>query len=139
MNFKPVSAKNAEYYTWGGKCDACFLLKGDDIHVIQERMPPGSAEIAQVHLKSRHHFYALRGELTMANASAAATIPAGHAVFIEPNVPHRATNESAEDVEFLVIPCPPSHGDRLDCETRIRLTRERVSRRRAPNGNTLQG
>jgi len=44
MNLKPISAKNAEHYTWGGKCDGCFVLKGDDIHVIQERMPPGSAE-----------------------------------------------------------------------------------------------
>jgi mannose-6-phosphate isomerase-like protein (cupin superfamily) len=116
MCFRTISTETAEHYTWGGTCDGWFLLKGETVHVIQERMPPGAAEVMHCHRKSRQLFYVLRGTLTMANATSSARVPAGQVVVIEPNVQHRATNESAEDAEFLVISCPPSHGDRFNCE-----------------------
>ena len=110
---KPISKDNAEHYTWGGNCDGWFLLKSDDVHVIQERMPAGAAEIAHFHRKARQLFYVLRGELTMKFDSAATKIAAGQSLVIEPTTVHQAVNESGEDVEFLVVSCPPSHGDRF--------------------------
>jgi mannose-6-phosphate isomerase-like protein (cupin superfamily) len=117
MDFQVISTNAAEHYTWGGRCDGWFLLKGEAIHVIQERMPPGTAEVMHFHRQSRQVFFVLRGNLTMGNASSSVTIPAGHALVIEPNTEHRASNESTAEVEFLVISCPPSHGDRFDCES----------------------
>lgn len=116
MDFKPISPESAEHYTWGGNCDGWYLLRESGIHVIQERMPPGATEVLHLHYHSRQLFYVLRGTLRVANPSSSVAIPAGYAVVIEPNIPHRATNDSTELVEFLVISCPPSHGDRLDCE-----------------------
>lgn len=113
MKFMPISTETAEHYVWGGNCDGWFLLKEDTISVIQERMPPGSTEVMHLHHRSRQLFYVLSGELTMETASARTTIPAGHALAIEPNVAHCAVNESSEAVEFLVISSPPSHGDKV--------------------------
>ena len=111
-----ISTKTAEHYTWGERCDGWFFLKNEDIHVIQEKMPTGAVEAMHFHRKARQLFYVLRGELTMCTQSGSVVIPASHAVTIEPSVQHQARNESREAVEFLVISCPPSHGDRVNCE-----------------------
>jgi mannose-6-phosphate isomerase-like protein (cupin superfamily) len=110
---KPISKDTAEHYTWGGNCDGWFLLKGDDVHVIQERMPAGASEVAHFHRRSRQMFFVLRGELTMKFESDSMTLAAGQSLAIEPNRVHQAVNESGEDVEFLVVSCPPSHEDRF--------------------------
>ena len=36
---KTVSTLNAEHYPWGQGCEGWRLLKGDDLSVIQERVP----------------------------------------------------------------------------------------------------
>jgi mannose-6-phosphate isomerase-like protein (cupin superfamily) len=112
----PVSTANAEHYTWGENCDGWFLHKGEDFHVIQERMPPGASEVAHLHRRSRQLFYVLHGELAMRFASSSTKIAAGQSLVIEPLAAHQAANESSEDVEFLVVSCPPSHGDRENAE-----------------------
>lgn len=113
---QPISTASAEHYTWGQNCDAWYFLKRDDIHIIQERMPPGAAEAMHYHWKSRQLFYVLSGELTMKLESATLQIPRGQAIAIEPNSPHQASNETNSPVEFLVISCPPSHTDRINLD-----------------------
>lgn len=113
---QPISTATAEHYTWGPNCDAWFFLKRDDIHIIQERMPPGAAEVMHYHRKSRQLFYVLSGELTMKLESATIQLPASQAISIEPNTPHLALNDSHTPVEFLVISCPPSHTDRINID-----------------------
>ena len=108
-----VSKNNAEHYTWGDNCDGWFLLKSDDVHVIQERMPAGASEVAHFHRRSQQLFYVLRGELTMRFESVSTKIAAGQSLVIDPPAVHQAANESAGEVEFLVVSCPPSHGDRF--------------------------
>ena len=112
-----ISAKTAEHYTWGAQCDGWFFLKGDALHVIQERMPPHTAEVMHFHRKSGQLFYVLCGELTIGDESTSLTIRAGSAVVVGPNTEHRASNQSDQVVEFLVISRPPSHADRCDCES----------------------
>ena len=116
MSFQTVSTATAEHYTWGANCDGWFLLKEENVHVIGERMPPGTSEVTHFHRRSRQLFYVLRGELTMNNDSASVLVRAGQAVVVEPNVRHRASNRSKATLEFLVISSPPSHGDRMDTE-----------------------
>jgi mannose-6-phosphate isomerase-like protein (cupin superfamily) len=111
-----LSKENAEHYTWGANCDGWFLHRGEDFHVIQERMPLGASEVAHFHRRSRQLFYVLRGELTMRFESSSTKIAAGQSLVIEPLAAHQAANESSEDVEFLVVSCPPSHGDRETAE-----------------------
>jgi mannose-6-phosphate isomerase-like protein (cupin superfamily) len=110
------SVDNAEHYVWGGQCDAWFLLKHERFHVIRERMPAGAKEVMHYHKNSTQLFYVLSGELAIVTESKVVRVPSGHALSVEPSTRHQALNESPDAVEFLVVSCPPSHGDRFDCE-----------------------
>lgn len=109
---KPVSRENAEHYTWGDHCDGYFLLKRTEMHLIEERMPPGTTEVAHWHERARQLFYVLEGELTMRFENGDVRVSRGTVLEIEPGKIHQARNESASDVRFLVVSVPPSHGDR---------------------------
>ncbi len=52
-----IGKANAEHYTRGQRCDGWYFVKDDEMTVIEERMPPGTAETLQVHAKSRQFFY----------------------------------------------------------------------------------
>jgi len=108
----PVSAASAEHYIWGGVCDGWHLVRGERLSVIEERMPPGSAEERHFHRKSRQFFYVLDGELTMEVDGRQHTLDPRQGLEIAPGQPHQAMNRSASDTRFLVISQPPSHGDR---------------------------
>lgn len=43
------------------------------------------------------------------------TLRKGEGIEIPPQVPHQFRNESREDVVFLVVSAPKSHGDRVSC------------------------
>jgi mannose-6-phosphate isomerase-like protein (cupin superfamily) len=113
---KVSSIQNAEHYTWGDDCHGWFLLKDPNIHIIQERMPPGTWEKRHIHNRSRQFFYVLRGELTMAVGQESVMIRAGEGLEIEPRAAHQARNTSQNDVEFIVMSCPPSHDDRMNID-----------------------
>jgi len=112
---EPTSRSNAEHYTWGEGCDGYFLLKRTEMHVIEERMSPGTAEKAHRHERTRQLFYVLEGELTMRLERGDLKVEVGASLEIEPETVHQARNDSKQDVRFLVVSVPPSHGDRIDC------------------------
>jgi mannose-6-phosphate isomerase-like protein (cupin superfamily) len=109
---EPVGTASAEHYTWGGSCDGWHLVRSDALSVIQERMPPGTAEARHLHQAARQFFYVLAGELTMEVEQAVHRLNAGDGLEIEPGQAHQARNESGGDAHFLVVSQPPSHGDR---------------------------
>ena len=110
-----VSRATAENYTWGEGCEGWLLLPGNDLLVIEERMPPGTSEVRHYHSRARHFFYVLSGELTMEVEGLQDSIPAAHGIQIPPQTPHQAMNIGDEDVSFLVISSPSTRGDRTDC------------------------
>ena len=109
-----ISKDNAEHYKWGQKCDGWYLVKNEQIHVIQERMPPGAAETLHKHAKARQFFFVLAGTALMESGGRNTTLAAGAGLEIPPGTPHRIVNKDNRDLEFLVISQPPSHGDRLE-------------------------
>ncbi|MBI3654476.1 MAG: cupin domain-containing protein [Acidobacteria bacterium] len=109
---KTISINNAEHYTWGEGCEGWHLLKGDDLSVIQERVPPGKFEVKHLHRKARQFFYILSGEATMVFRHERVTLTANQGIEIPPNTAHQFRNDSNADVVILVISCPKSHGDR---------------------------
>jgi mannose-6-phosphate isomerase-like protein (cupin superfamily) len=108
-----VSTATAEHYIWGTVCDGWHLVRSEGLSVIEERMPPGTKEQRHWHARSRQFFYVLEGELTMQFDDKAVAIEARHGLEIASETPHQAKNLSTEDVLFLVISQPPSHGDRF--------------------------
>jgi mannose-6-phosphate isomerase-like protein (cupin superfamily) len=109
-----VSRENAEHYRWGVDCDGWHLVKGTQLSVIEEFMPPGAAEIRHHHARSQQFFYILTGEVLMEINGQNMLIPAGSGVRILPGTRHQIRNPSSSPVRFLVISQPPSHGDRID-------------------------
>lgn len=108
-----VSTANAEHYLWGEVCDGWYLVRTEGLSVIEERMPPGSAEQRHWHVRSRQFFYVLEGELAMQFDDKAVVLQSHQGLEIVPGTPHQAKNISAADVRFLVISQPHSHGDRI--------------------------
>ena len=108
-----ISKANAEHYTWGQGCDGWYLVKDDQMTVIQERMPPGTAETLHKHARARQFFFVLTGLAVMEHGGVATTLAPGTGLEVPPGVPHRILNKSNTDLEILVTSLPPSHADRV--------------------------
>jgi mannose-6-phosphate isomerase-like protein (cupin superfamily) len=109
-----VSKENAEHYIWGQNCDGWHLLKSSDLSVIEERVPPGGSEVMHYHQRAHQFFYVLSGKATMEIDGRIITIEAQQGLSVLPTVPHRLFNESQQDLSFITISSPMSHGDRID-------------------------
>jgi len=109
-----ISIENAEHYIWGEICDGWHLLKRDDMSIIQERVPPGGAEVMHYHEVSRQFFYILEGEGTMVFEDHEVTLNKGHGLEIPPQLKHQFKNQSNADVHFLVTSIPTTKGDRIN-------------------------
>lgn len=111
---KSISAANAEHYTWGDRCDGWYLVRSDEINIIEERMPPGASETRHYHVRARQFFYVLEEELTMEVEGEEFVLRAGEGIEIASGKAHQAMNRSAGAARFLVTSQPPSHGDRVE-------------------------
>jgi mannose-6-phosphate isomerase-like protein (cupin superfamily) len=107
-----VSAATVEHYVWGDGCDGWHLVRGDALSVIEERMPPGTAESRHRHARSRQFFYVLRGALRIEVEGRVHDLGPGDGVEVAPTLAHQVTNTGSTPARFLVISQPPSHGDR---------------------------
>lgn len=109
-----VSRDNAEHYRWGDNCDAWYLVKDPQLHVIEEFMPPGAAEIRHHHTQAQQFFYILAGEVIMEIEGETTLIRAGSGIRVMPGKRHQVRNPSSTVARILVISHPPSHGDRVN-------------------------
>ena len=109
-----ISIENAEHYIWGEVCDGWHLLKRHELSIIQERVPAGGAEVMHYHTKSRQFFYILEGEAAIVFEDHVVVLTKGQGIEIAPQVKHQFANQSNEDVYFLVISVPSTHGDRVN-------------------------
>lgn len=110
----PVSADDTNHYAWGEICDGWHLLQRDDLSVIQERVPPGGTEVMHYHQTARQFFFILEGQGTMVFGDQHVSLKAKQGLEIPPAVPHQFRNDTEDDVHFLVISMPASHGDRIE-------------------------
>jgi mannose-6-phosphate isomerase-like protein (cupin superfamily) len=112
LNISAISKATAEHYVWGKGCDGWHLVKDPQLSVIQERMPAGTTEVRHFHHHAQQFFYILAGTAVMDVESGSIALTAGEGVWIPAGAPHQMKNESGDEVHFLVISQPPSHGDR---------------------------
>ena len=109
-----TSTQNAEHYQWGNNCDGWHLLRSDSLSVIQERMPAGTAEQYHFHERAQQLFYILKGRATFILDNKEQTVREGESLHIPPLIKHCIKNLETEDLHFLVISEPKSHGDRVN-------------------------
>jgi quercetin dioxygenase-like cupin family protein len=109
----PVSITNAEHYHWGNDFDGWHLVNTPSLSVIQERVPPGGIEVRHRHSLARQFFFVLSGVATLEIDGTVHTLSAQLGIEIPLDTPHQFKNLSADDVTFLVVSAPHSHGDRI--------------------------
>ncbi len=110
------SIHTSPQYTWGDGCNGWHLLQSPTLSVIQERMPPQTAETRHFHQKAQQLFYILSGTATFVVNDTQLTVQAQECLHIPAGVPHCIYNQAAVDLHFLVISEPLSHGDRVVSE-----------------------
>ena len=108
-----VNKTIAEHYKWGQNCSGWHLVKSDSMSVIQESMPPQTFEVRHKHSKSHQFFFVLSGEATIEVDGKKHLLQSEQGLEIDPGTVHQVLNNSNKDLHFLVISCPPSHGDRI--------------------------
>lgn len=108
-----VSTRTAEHYTWGGNCDGWHLLQSPGLSVILERVPPGGSEVRHLHRKSHQFFFVLSGIATLEVDGRALSIGSQEGVSVPPGAAHKLSNLSGQELVFLVVSSPESHGDRV--------------------------
>jgi mannose-6-phosphate isomerase-like protein (cupin superfamily) len=111
-----ISKQNAPSFTWREVCDGWTLLDAADLHLLQERMPAGTSELLHSHGRVRQVYFVLAGEATVDLDGYSESLRAGEALVIEPLTPHRISNRSTDDLEFLVISSSPPRLDRENLE-----------------------
>lgn len=114
---KPTSKQVAQSYGWGDGCEGWLLVRGQNLSVIEERMPAGTREVRHWHARARQFFYVLHGTLTIEVEGQTHVLPNRTGIELPQGTAHQAINDSDADVEFLVISEPPSHGDRHETES----------------------
>lgn len=111
---RPVSGATAEHYGWGQGCDGWHLLKQPGLSVIEERVPPGAAEVMHHHRRAEQFFYVLAGRATLELDGRSVEIGPRQGCHVAAGVRHQLRNAHDETLEFLVISAPMAHGDRVD-------------------------
>jgi mannose-6-phosphate isomerase-like protein (cupin superfamily) len=115
---KHISIADAEHYTWPSAigtilCDGWHLHRSGALSVIEERMPPATAEQRHLHSHTTQFFYVLAGELTIELDGEEHRLSLRSGLTVAAQTPHQVFNRASEDARFLVISQPPSHGDRV--------------------------
>ena len=105
--------QTAAHYSWKDTCDGWHFVKRDDLSVIVERMPPGTAEDRHYHRRARQFFYILSGQAYMRFTDHVEVLEAGTGIEVAPMEAHQMMNTSGADIEFIVISTPKSHGDKV--------------------------
>ncbi|WP_426476166.1 cupin domain-containing protein [Chryseobacterium sp. CBSDS_008] len=108
------SKNNSEHYTWGDHCDSWILKNTGNLSVKQEKMPAGTSEKLHFHKVAEQFFYILKGEAVLYINEEKFLVQKGESVSIEPGSKHFISNESDEEIEFLVISNPPAEYDRIE-------------------------
>ncbi|KZC40756.1 cupin, partial [Rhodanobacter denitrificans] len=88
-----VSTANAQHYHWGDACDGWHLLAGGDLSVIEERMPPGTAEQRHRHVRARQFFYVLEGTAMLEVDGVTHRLRRDEGLHVPPGAAHQMRND----------------------------------------------
>jgi mannose-6-phosphate isomerase-like protein (cupin superfamily) len=111
---KIVNTENSEHFKWGNDSDGWHLFKSDSLSVIEENVPPNEKEERHYHNESQQFFYVLSGIAHLEIEGSVFEVHAGSGVHILAKTPHQLMNNGVENLRFLVISQPKSHGDRVN-------------------------
>ncbi|WP_415329071.1 cupin domain-containing protein [Chryseobacterium sp. MMS23-Vi53] len=108
------SKNNSEHYIWGNGCDSWILKDSQNLSIKQEVMPSGTAEKLHFHNSAEQFFYVLKGEAVFYIDDEKFSLKPGESISVLPKSKHYISNESENDLEFLVISNPSTNNDRIE-------------------------
>lgn len=108
-----LSKQNTKHYFWGEKCSGWHFVQSQDLHIIEELMPPNTSETKHYHNIAQQFFYILKGVATFEIEAETYEIKEREGVHILPNIRHQIKNITNQNLEFLVISQPTTRGDRI--------------------------
>jgi len=111
---KVINTENSEHYKWGKDSDGWHLLKSDSLSVIEENVPANEKEERHYHNESQQFFYVLSGAAHIEILDDVFEVFAGNGIHVPAKVPHQLMNRGTDNLRFLVISQPKSHGDRVN-------------------------
>lgn len=110
----PIGKESAAAFIWRDVCSGWTLVDQPSLHVIQERMPPGTFELRHVHERTHQFYYVILGQATVKCDAGCFELAAGQGIEIPPRLEHQMRNDSEADLEFLVISTQRPREDRRD-------------------------
>lgn len=111
---KIVNTENSEHYNWGDNSDGWHLLKSDSLSVIEESVAPNGKEQRHYHKEAQQFFYVLSGIASIEISGKLYEVRSGNGIQVLASEPHQLMNNGLENLRFLVISQPNSHGDRVN-------------------------
>ncbi len=105
---------NCEQYVWGEQCRGWRLIDHDDLSVIEEEMPPHTAEKMHFHKKAQQVFYIKSGIAQFELDWNEYRVGPDQAFHVKPMALHRIRNDGEEHLRFLVISQPSTRKDRYE-------------------------
>ena len=111
---KVVNTENSQHYIWGQSSDGWHLLKSASLSIIEECVPPNGCEQRHYHQESQQFFYVLSGIAHLEISGVEFQIEAGSGIHVPKKEPHQLMNKGSENLRFLVVSQPNSHGDRVN-------------------------
>lgn len=108
------SRENSEHYKWGNNCSGWYLVKSENLSVIEELMPANTSEQKHYHNFSEQYFYILKGTATFEIEKEIVEVNKGEGIHIYPQVVHQIKNKKSGDLEFIVISQPTTGEDRIN-------------------------
>lgn len=112
-----IDKETAPGYTWGNNCSSGILVNTESLSVKQESMPPQTKEELHFHIHAQQFFYVLNGTATFYCNDKKETVHAQQGILIAPKEKHFIANETARQLEFLVISQPATDNDRVNITT----------------------
>jgi mannose-6-phosphate isomerase-like protein (cupin superfamily) len=109
-----IDSQSATKYTWGNECISAILVDSAQLSVKEERMPPNTKEHLHFHNHAQQFFYILQGVATFYIAHEIFTVKQHQGIHIEPSLKHYIENGMEQELVFLVISQPSTHGDRTE-------------------------
>lgn len=116
MEHKIKDKSTAEHYLWGENCDSWVLADTAGLSVKLENMPAFTKEKLHFHHHAQQFFFILKGTATFYLDEEKTIVTEQKGILIEPKTKHYISNETNQNIEFLVISQPTTNNDRTTIE-----------------------
>ena len=103
-----------KHYQWGQSADGWNFVEEESLSIKQERMPAGASEQWHYHEKAQQFFFILKGTASFEMEDEVYELNEQEGLHIQAGKKHRISNNSSEDVEFILCSQPSTANERIN-------------------------